>query len=111
LTGGRRLHLALHFVTIRHAAFRSIVAIFGDPPKSDRTLTMQIELKRGPADPAGRARPEATDERSELALLAEFIRADSVAALAGDIAERLGAGARGDDLIAAAGLGLRRRGC
>jgi hypothetical protein len=95
----------LHFVTIRHAASRSIVAIFGDPPKSDRTLTMQIELERRPAD------PEATDERSELALLAEFIRADSVASLAGDIAERLGAGARGDDLIAAAGLGLHRRGC
>jgi hypothetical protein len=100
----------LHFVTIRHAAFHSIVAIFGDPPKSDRMPTMQIELKRRPTDPAGRARPEAMDERSELALLAEFMRADSVASLAGDIAERLGAGARGDDLIAAAGLGRNRRG-
>ena len=72
---------------------------------------MQIELKLRPTDPAGRARPEATDERSELALLAEFMRADSVASLAGDIAERLGAGARRDDLIAAAGLGLNRRAC
>jgi hypothetical protein len=48
------------------------------------------------------------EERNELALLAEFMRADSVASLAGDIAERLGANARGDDLIAAAGLGGNR---
>ena len=64
---------------------------------------MQTELKPRSADSAGRAPSEATDERSELALLAEFMRADSVAALAGDIAERLGADLRGDDLIAAAG--------
>jgi hypothetical protein len=38
------------------------------------------------------------------------MRADSVAALAGDIAERLGADLRGDDLIAAAGLGGNRCG-
>jgi hypothetical protein len=38
------------------------------------------------------------------------MRADSVAALAGDIAERLDADLRGDDLIAAAGLGGNRRG-
>jgi hypothetical protein len=42
---------------------------------------------------------------ANLALLSEFMRNDSVASLAGDIAERLGADARGDDLIAAAGLG------
>jgi hypothetical protein len=71
---------------------------------------MQIELKRRPADPAGLAGKEAADETSELALLAEFMRADSVASLAGHIAERLGAGARGDDLIAAAGLGRNRPG-
>jgi hypothetical protein len=53
---------------------------------------------------------EAADERSELALLAEFMRAESVASLASDIAERLGADARGDDLIAAAGLGGSERG-
>jgi hypothetical protein len=66
---------------------------------------MQTELKPRPADLARRASVEAANERSELALLAEFMRADSVASLASDIAERLGADARGDDLIAAAGLG------
>ncbi len=71
---------------------------------------MQTELKPQSADSAGRAPSKATDERSELALLAEFMRADSVAALAGDIAERLGADLRGDDLIAAAGLGGNRHG-
>jgi len=65
---------------------------------------MQIELKPRPAETAGRAGSEAMDETSELALLAEFMQAKSVAALAGDIAERLGPGARSDDLIAAAGL-------
>ena len=72
---------------------------------------MQTELKPRPADSAACAGSEATDERSELALLAEFMRNDSVASLAGDIAERLGADLRGCDLIAAAGLGgIRRRG-
>ena len=71
---------------------------------------MQTELKPRSADSAGGVPSKATDERSELALLAEFMRADSVAALAGDIAERLGADLRGDDLIAAAGLGGNRCG-
>ncbi|HEX9170417.1 MAG TPA: hypothetical protein VF886_16075 [Roseiarcus sp.] len=70
---------------------------------------MQTELKQRSAEPRGRAVSEATDENSELALLAEFMRADSVASLAGDIAKRLGADARDDDLIAAAGLGGNRR--
>jgi hypothetical protein len=70
---------------------------------------METELKVRPADLAGQAGSKATDETSEFALLAEFMRNDSVAALAGDIAERLGADARGDDLIAAAGLGGSRR--
>jgi hypothetical protein len=65
---------------------------------------MQTELKPRPADLARRASVEAANERSELALLAEFMRAESVASLASDIAERLGADARGDDLIAAAAL-------
>jgi hypothetical protein len=71
---------------------------------------MQTELKPRPAHLARRASVEAADERSELALLAEFMRAESVASLASDIAERLGADARGDDLIAAAGLGGNERG-
>jgi hypothetical protein len=69
---------------------------------------MQTELKRPTADAARRFRSPATDERRELALLAEFMRHDSVVALAGEIAERLGANVRGNDLIAAADLGERR---
>ena len=71
---------------------------------------MQIELKPRPAETAGRAGREATDEMSEVALLAEFMRAESVTSLAGRIAERLGLGARGDDLIDAAGLSRNRCG-
>ena len=70
---------------------------------------MQTELK--PRRPTRPTRPaQAIEEGSELVLLAEFMRADSVASLAGDIAERLGADLRGDDLIAAAGLGGKRGG-
>ncbi len=71
---------------------------------------MQTELKPRPADLARRPPSEAKDEESELALLAEFMGANSVASLAGDIAERLGADLQGDDLIAAAGLGGNRHG-
>lgn len=49
--------------------------------------------------------PTAEEER-ELALLEQFMRHDSVASLADAIAERTGV--RGRDLIAEAGLGLRR---
>ena len=70
---------------------------------------MQTELKPRRADLAGRAGSGATDERRELALLAEYMRADFVASLAADIAERLGADLGGDDLIAAAGLGANCR--
>ena len=52
----------------------------------------------------GRLRSHATDETRELALLAEFMRHDFVASLANEIAERLGANVRGNDLIAAADL-------
>jgi hypothetical protein len=50
----------------------------------------------------------ATDKQSELALLAEFTRHDSVAALESAIAERLGGAACEKDLIAGADLGSRR---
>jgi hypothetical protein len=69
---------------------------------------MQIELKRRPAHSAGLAGREAMDEASELALLAEFMCANSVASLAGHIARRLGSGAQSDELIVAAGLGRDR---
>ena len=48
----------------------------------------------------------ATEQESELALLAQFMRHDSVASLANAIAERTGV--RSGDLIAAAGLDPRR---
>ena len=47
-------------------------------------------------------RIRAADEERELALLAQFVRHDSVASLADAIAELTGA--RGGDLIAEAGL-------
>jgi hypothetical protein len=51
-------------------------------------------------------RARATEEEAELALLAQFMRHDSVASLANAIAERTGV--RSGDLIAAAGLDPRR---
>lgn len=51
-------------------------------------------------------RARAAEEESELALLAQFMRHDSVASLAKAIAERKGV--RTGDLIAAAGLDLSR---
>jgi hypothetical protein len=66
---------------------------------------MQTELARPTAGSAGRRLREAADDRRELALLAEFMRHNSVGSLAGEIAERLGANVRGEDLIVAADLG------
>jgi hypothetical protein len=101
----------LQFVTIRHASRNPIVAIFGVPQiRESADATMQTELKRLTAEAAGRFRSPVTDERRELALLAEFMRHDSVVSLAGEIAERLGAKVRGNELIAAADLGERRCG-
>lgn len=54
------------------------------------------------AEGAVRHRVRAAEEESELALLAQFMRHDSVASLANAIAERTGV--RRADLIAAAGL-------
>ncbi len=51
-------------------------------------------------------RVRVAEEESELALLAQFMRHDSVASLASAIGKRTGV--RGEDLIAAAGLGARR---
>jgi hypothetical protein len=69
---------------------------------------LETDLKRRTADPSRRLRPPTADEGRELALLAEFMRHDSVASLASEIAERLGASMRGKDLIAAADLGENR---
>jgi hypothetical protein len=69
---------------------------------------MQTVLDQPTADADSRLRADPADEKGELALLAQFMRHDSVASLANAIAERLGGSVRGRDLIAAAGLGLRR---
>lgn len=53
-----------------------------------------------------RPRARAAEDERELALLAQFMRHDSVASLADAIAK--GAGVRGKDLIAAACLGPGR---
>jgi hypothetical protein len=58
------------------------------------------------ADGDHHLRARAAEDERELALLAQFMRHDSVASLANAIAERTGV--RGGDLIAAAGLDPRR---
>jgi hypothetical protein len=62
---------------------------------------------RPPAD--NRLRARTAEEERELALLAQFMRHDSVASLAKAIAARSGGSMRAGDLIAAAGLGPNRR--
>jgi hypothetical protein len=54
---------------------------------------------------AVRAAASQADESVEMALLAEFMSHDTVGSLAAEIARRLGAKARAQDLIARAGLG------
>lgn len=65
-----------------------------------------ISMRKIRATPA-RKGSRAAVEQDELALLAEFMTHDLVAALAGAIAERLGGTAREKDLIAGADLGSR----
>ena len=61
---------------------------------------------------AARAAASQADESVEMALLAEFISHDTVASLAAEIAQRLGAKARAQDLIArAVSAQLRRQLC
>ena len=67
---------------------------------------MQTVLDKPGADADDPVRVRAADEERELALLAQFMRCDSVASLANAIAERSGDSVRGGDLIVAAGLGL-----
>ncbi len=67
---------------------------------------MRTVLGQPKGNRANHLRLGATEDENELALLAQFMRHDSVASLAKAIAERTGA--RSQDLIAAAGLDLRR---
>jgi len=69
---------------------------------------MRDTLKRKfrAAAPCGAAR--SADDDAELALLAEFMRHDTVASLAGAIADRLGDTVLDKELIADADLGAGR---
>lgn len=69
---------------------------------------MQTDLDQPPADADVCLRTQAADEKRELALLAQFMRHDSVASLAREIADRSGGSVRGGDLMAAAGLSPSR---
>jgi hypothetical protein len=69
---------------------------------------MRDTLKRKLRGAAPRHAGRPADDDGELALLAEFIRHDTVASLAGAIAERLGGKALDKDLIADADLGSSR---
>ena len=69
---------------------------------------MQTVLDQPTAELGSGLGAQAADEERELALLTQFMRCDSVDSLANAIAERLGGGMRGGDLIVAAGLGPSR---
>ena len=66
------------------------------------TLKRKLRIA-APVDAGGPA-----DDAHEFALLAEFMRHDTVASLAGAIAERLGDNGLDKELIADAGLGSGR---
>jgi hypothetical protein len=66
---------------------------------------MRIVRGQPAADGNDHVRVRVAKEESELALLGQFMRHDSVASLANAIAERTGV--RSGDLIAAAGLDRR----
>ena len=70
---------------------------------------MQRLLNQPTAPADNHVRARAAEEERELALLAQFIRHDSVASLAKAIASRSGGSMRAGDLIAAAGLGPNHR--
>lgn len=70
---------------------------------------MRSTSRRKKLDAAPSGGHDLAVEKHELELLAEFVRHDSVASLAGAIAYRLGGDASEKDLIASADLGASRR--
>jgi hypothetical protein len=70
----------------------------------------KIVKRRSAVEPC-REGARASEEQSELALLAEFMLHRSVDSLAAAIAARLGADVQYKDLIASADLGPRRSDC
>jgi hypothetical protein len=84
-----------------------MMAQFGVPRVYGSGLAIVRTLPEQPkANAENHLRVCAAEEESELALLAQFMRHDSVASLANAIAKRTGV--RSGDLIAAAGLDLGR---
>jgi hypothetical protein len=80
-----------------------MMAQFGVPRVYGSGLAIVRTLLEQPkADAENHLRVSADEEESELALLAQFMRHESVASLAKAIAKRTGL--RSGDLIAAAGL-------
>ena len=80
-----------------------MMAQFGVPRVYGSGLAIVRTLLEQPkADTENHLHVRAAEEESELALLAQFMRHDSVASLAKAIAKRTGV--RSGDLIAAAGL-------
>jgi len=85
------------------------MAQFGDSRSSSQGLPNMRKLQGSRmAGKDHHPHVRGAEEESELALLAQFMRHDSVASLAAAIAQR--AGVRGEDLIAVAGLDPRRAG-
>ena len=88
------------------------MAAFGNS-RIEESATPTMQHRQKPRRPIAVAYrdpgPRSIDDRRELALLAEFVRHHSVAALAGEIARRLGANVCDKDLIADAGLDPTRR--
>jgi hypothetical protein len=74
----------------------------------ERAPAMRKRFERETFAPTRPGDGRATDEQDELALLAEFMRHDSVASLASGIAARLGGNVRKKDLLAHADLDPRR---
>ena len=84
-----------------------MMAQFGVPRVYGSGLAIVRTLLEQPrANAENHLSVRAVEEESELALLAQFMRHDSVASLANAIAKRTGV--RSGDLIAAAGLDLSR---
>jgi hypothetical protein len=71
---------------------------------------MQRLVDKAPADANKTFLARAAEEQRELALLAQFMRHNSVASLARAIAARSDGSVRAADLIAAAGLSQRADG-
>jgi hypothetical protein len=84
------------------------MAQFGTPRIFESWAPIMQGLGNKPTAAASKPFPaRAAGEERELALLAQFMRHDSVASLAKAIAARSGGSLRAGDLIAAAGLSPR----